>query len=111
MALSIFALFDITMHVTADLHELVIIRVDDKCRVSARQPSYFCFGKSSQNHVGRDVALQVPCAVRRLRRRANSLRSNNARLFSGAGCTARPHHKAREDCGNNESLIMEGKSF
>jgi len=67
------------------------------CRVSARQPSHFCFGKSSQNHVGRGMALRVPCAVHRLRRRANSLRSNNARLFPGFGCTARPHHQSSED--------------
>ena len=42
--------------------------------VSARQPSHFCSGKSSQNHGGRGVALRVPCVVCRLRRRANSLR-------------------------------------
>jgi hypothetical protein len=64
--------------------------------VSARQPSHFCFGKSSQKHVGRGMALRVPCAVHRHRRRANSLRSDTARLFSGAGCTARPCHKAKD---------------
>ena len=66
---------------------------------SARQPRSFCFGKRTQNHVGRGVALRVPCAVRRLRRRANSLRSNSACLFPGVACTARPHHKARRDAG------------
>jgi hypothetical protein len=64
--------------------------------VPAAEP--FCFGKSSQNQVGHTVALRVPCAVRRLRRRANSLRSNNARLFSGVDCTARPHYDARRAC-------------
>jgi hypothetical protein len=64
----------------------------------------FCFGKRTQNHVGRDMALRVPCAVHRLlrpcsgqaRQRANSPGSNTARLFSGAGCTARPCHQARK---------------
>ncbi len=31
------------------------------CRVSPRQASHFCFGKSSQNHVGRSLA---PCLRR-----------------------------------------------
>jgi len=39
------------------------------CRVSPRQTRSFCFGKRTQNHVGPVVALRVPCAVRRLRRR------------------------------------------
>jgi len=26
-----------------------MIAMDERCRVSARQPSHFCFGKSSQN--------------------------------------------------------------
>ncbi|MDR4460329.1 MAG: hypothetical protein MRJ67_07395 [Nitrospirales bacterium] len=38
-------------------------------RVSPRQPRSFCYGKRTQNHVGPGVALRVPCAVRRLRRR------------------------------------------
>ena len=67
-----------------------------------RVTSHFGFGQSGQTHVGRTVALRVPCAVRQHRRRANSLRSNNARLFSGVGCTARPHHKARRDSWNHE---------
>ena len=54
------------------------------------------------------VSLRVPCAVRRLRRRANSLRSNNARLFSGVGCTARSHHKAKRDCRNYVPLNYSG---
>jgi hypothetical protein len=61
------------------------------------RPRPFCFGKRTQNHVGRGVALRVPCAVRQPRQRANSLRSNTARLFSGVGCTARPPNQARED--------------
>ncbi len=44
--------------------------------------------------IGRAVALRVACAVRRPRRRANSLRSDSARLFpvSAAllGHTTRP---------------------
>ena len=54
-------------------------------------------------------ALRVPCAVHRPRRRTNSLRSNNARLFPGVGCTARPQHKARGGCRNNDSLITENQ--
>jgi hypothetical protein len=50
------------------------------CRGSSRQPRSFSFGKRTQNHGGRGVALRVPCVVCRLRRRTNSLRSNNARL-------------------------------
>jgi hypothetical protein len=42
------------------------------CRGSSRQPRSFCFGKRTQNHGGRGVALRVPCVVCRLRRRANS---------------------------------------
>jgi len=42
------------------------------CRGSSRQPSHFGFGQSGQTHVGPGVALRVPCAVRRLRRRVNS---------------------------------------
>ena len=57
----------------------------------------FCFGKRTQNHFGRGMPLRVPCAVHRHRQRANSPGSNTARLFSGAGCTARPCHQAREE--------------
>jgi hypothetical protein len=60
-----------------------------------RTTSSFCFGKRTQNHVGRGMALRVPCAVHQHRRCANSLRSNSARLFPGVGCTARPCHQAR----------------
>ncbi len=66
------------------------------CRVSSRRPRPFCFGKRTQNHFGRSMALRVPCAVHRHLRRANSLRSNSAHLFSGVGCTAQPCHQARE---------------
>ena len=83
-------------HVCGSTFWIMYRRFIDACRVSARRPTLFCFGKSGQNHVGRGLALRVPCAVRRPRRCANSLRSNNAHLFSGVGCTARPGHKARE---------------
>ena len=49
----------------------------------------------------------IPCAVHRHWRRANSLRSNSARLFSGAGCTARPCHQARGvKCGKATPSIV-----
>ena len=35
----------------------------------------FCFAKRPQNHIGRCMALRVPCAVHRHRRRANSRKS------------------------------------
>ena len=76
----------------------------DACRGSSRQPSPFCFGKRGQNHVGRGVALRVPCAVRPLRRRANSLRSDSARLFSEVSCTARPSHQAREQASEFKKI-------
>ena len=48
-----------------------------RSRGSSRQPKSFCCGKRTQNHVGRGGALRVPCAVRRHRRRTNSLRSDS----------------------------------
>ncbi len=39
---------------------LVLVCLYDKCRVSPRRTSHFCFGKSSQNHFGCVVALRVP---------------------------------------------------
>ena len=53
----------------------------------------FVWSKSGQNHFGRAASHWVPCAVRRARRHANSLPSNNVRLFSGVGCTVRPGHR------------------
>ncbi len=81
-----------------------------RCRVSARQPRSFCFGKRTQNHVGRGMALRVPSAVHRHRQRANSLRSNNARLFSGAGCTARPCHQARDSSRKKVAKTIDAPS-
>jgi hypothetical protein len=45
-----------------------------------RTPGYFCFGKSSQNHFDRGMALRVPCAVHRPR---SGQTRWTARLFPG----------------------------
>ncbi len=85
------------------------------CWVSARQSRSFCFGKRNQNHVGRGMALRVPCGVYRHRRRANSWSlagalprgSSSAHQFSGVGCTARSCHQASgEECGRACSLAL-----
>ncbi len=60
--------------------------------------------ETQHSNFGSGVALRVPCAVRRLRRRANSLGSNTARLFSGIGCTARQHHRPAKTTETKRTL-------
>ncbi len=80
------------------------------CRVSARQPSPFCFGKRTQNHVGRDCGPSGSLrgsptpAARKLARLKQCAPFLRCRLH----CSATPQGQ-EETAETMSPLIIEGQ--
>ena len=84
-----------------------IILLTGRCRVSARQPRSFSYGKRTQNHVGHTVALRVPARFAdpgvAQTRFAQTIRDFSPESAALLGHTTRPG----EPTENRSPLIFE----